>query len=182
VGCVLQPGEDIPAAALKPGDTTSDSVQPGQEIDVCVTAAPPGNLTMTNIFENSQSFGTDQSECGIRMLANGNYQWSAEASFTPFWNDQDFGTEWIDDGGASAEQFEARVVPLNIGSLKSPVWVGWSGFNEWQPCNQTLQFSDQNGDAAPSAGGFIVDVEVREIAVPGNTDTSQAAMTCTNDP
>lgn len=46
MGCVLQPGEDLPTSALQPGQTTSDSVQPGQDIDVCVVGPAPVPLVV----------------------------------------------------------------------------------------------------------------------------------------
>jgi hypothetical protein len=46
VGCVLQPGEVNSVAALQPGQTTSDAVQPGQDIDVCVVGPAPVPLVI----------------------------------------------------------------------------------------------------------------------------------------
>ncbi len=148
---------------------------------------PAGNLDLpANVFENIASFGTNESNCGIRVGSNGVYQFSVEAdTIIPFWQDysvpfpNDF---WLDDGGASAAQFEAMLDPLNIGSLLNPVWEGWSGFNQWLPCNQNLSLLDANNFFAPSGGGFIVQVHIREIAVPGNTVNGEAAMTCMNNP
>lgn len=144
-------------------------------------AVPLGNLALSTVFENSQSFGTDESQCGIQMTANGIYSFSAEASTIPFWQDVNFGTEWIDDGGASAAQFEAMLTALNIGSAINLQFTGWTGFLDWQPCNQTLNLTDTNQDPAFSAGGFIVQLDIREIATPANTVNDTASMTCTND-
>lgn len=170
------------AGAINP-DATDFGIWTGEiNTDLASAIAPVGNLALSTVFENSQSFGTDTSECGIQLLSSGIYQFSAEASLTPIWQDVNFGTEWIDDGGASAGQFEAMLTALNIGSAINLQFVGWSGFLEWQPCNQTLSLEDVNADPNPSAGGFIVQLDIRQIAVPANSVTDTASMTCTNDP
>lgn len=61
MGCVLQPGEDIPTAALKPGDTTSESVQPGQDIDFCL---PPGPVTTYPVSDANKLFTVSESGIG----------------------------------------------------------------------------------------------------------------------
>jgi len=153
-----------------------------QYVATSVVVPPPGNLALSTIFQNSQSFGVNTSECGFRITPGGVYQFSAEPTLTPFWQDVNFGTEWIDDGGASAAQFEAMITALNIGSVINPQFIGFAGFGVWQAVTQNLGYRDDNNTPAPSAGGFIVQLDIREIAVPGNTVNDTASMTCTNDP
>lgn len=122
---------------------------------------PLGTLTLTNVTDNSS-----ESSLGVRTLANGVFQFN-----NGIWNDNDFGVEWIDDGGASAAQFEAQLEDLN--TTETLTFLGWSGFDDWQPCNQTLQaFGD-------FATGFqmILNLHIREIANTSNTVTSFLNMT-----
>lgn len=73
MGCVLQPGEAIPAAALKPGDTTSESVQPGQDIDFCAPPVAPEtlNLTNTTVQEFSTAPAIGNKLAGYELQGNG---------------------------------------------------------------------------------------------------------------
>ncbi len=158
-----------------------------QYVALGIVLPPPGNLSLpANLFENVMSSGTNLSNVGIRLNPNGQYEFSAEVdTITPFWQEysipfpNDF---WLDDGGASAAQFEAMLDPLNIGNLLNPVWEGWTTFNEWLPVNQPLSLLDANNFPAISTAGFIVQVHIREIAVPLNTVDGEAAMTASNDP
>jgi hypothetical protein len=151
--------------------------------DLATPIVALGNVTLqANVFENIQSFGTDASNVGVRLTPGGIYQFSAEANTgTPLWQDVQFGTQWIDDGGASAAFFEAQLVPLNVGNL-SPVFTGWSGFNEWLPVTQNLELVDANLDPATSTHGGIVQVEIREIAIPANIVTGIWEGNADNEP
>lgn len=117
---------------------------------------PLGILTLTNV-NNADSTGS----IGVRTLANGNFQWNNDV-----WNDNDFGTEWVDDGGATASQFESQLATLN--TTASLTFIGWSGFSDWQPCDQT------NSALDTSASGLqiIANLQVREIANTANIVTS----------
>ena len=147
-----------------------------QYVATLAVPIPPGNITLqANVFQNVQSFGTDQGVVGIRVTPGGVYQYVAEPDTInpgPFWQDVQFGVQWIDDGGASAAQFEAQLVPLNTGGMLNPTFVGWAGYNTWLPITQSLEFYDFNNAPAISSNGGILQVEVREIAVPGNIVTS----------
>lgn len=70
MGCVLQPGDVISAAALQPGQTTSDAVQPGQEIDICIQEIV--NLTNVTIQEFSTAPAIGDKEAGYEVQVNGN--------------------------------------------------------------------------------------------------------------
>jgi hypothetical protein len=135
-------------------------------------APPAGNIALqANTFENVQSFGTDQGVVGIRVTPTGGYQFVAEPdTLNPggFWQSINFGTNWIDDGGASAAQFEAQLNPLNTGGMFNPTFTGWAGYNQWLPITQNLEFYDFNDQPASSSNGGIVEVHVRQIAVPAN--------------
>lgn len=149
-------------------------------------SVPAGNIALAaNVFENVQSFGTDQGVVGVRLTPGGIYQWVAEAdTLNPgaFWQDNNFGTEWVDDGGASNAQFEAQIVVLNGGSLLNPTYVGWSGAGDWQPITQNLEFYDFNDAPATSSNGGIMQVEVREIATPANIVTGVWEGHADNEP
>jgi len=72
MGCVLQPGEDIPTSALKPGDTTSEAVQPGQDIDDCFVAPVETlNLTDLTIQEFSTAPAIGNKVAGYELQSNG---------------------------------------------------------------------------------------------------------------
>ena len=136
--------------------------------------APAGNIALqANVFQNAVSFGTDQSVVGIRVTPIGNYEYCADADvlFPAFWNTVNFGTNWVDDGGASAAQFEAQLIPLNIGGVLNPTFIGWAGYNTFLPITQILGWYDFNNAPAVSSNGAILQIEVREIAVPANTVT-----------
>lgn len=163
------------AGAIDP-DSTEFGVWTGElNTDLASVLAPLGNIALeASVFENVQSFGTDQGVVGIRLTPGGRYQFVAEAdTLNPagFWQDINFGTNWVDDGGASAALFEAQIVILNGGSLLNPTYVGWSGANDWQPITQNLEFYDFNDAPAVSSNGGIMQVEVREIATPANIVT-----------
>jgi hypothetical protein len=144
----------------------------------------PGNIALeANVFEFAQSFGTDLGNYGIRLTANGRYEFSAEANTgTPFWQGINFGTNWVDDAGASNALFEAQLVLLNGGSVNNPVFTGWSGYDEWLPLTQDLEWLDINDQPATSSNAVIIQVEVREIAVPGNIVTSNYQGGMDNEP
>jgi hypothetical protein len=144
---------------------------------------PPGNIALAaNTFQSVQSFGTNESIIGIRLIPGGFYQYLAEpTNLTIFWTDINLGTNWIDDGGASAAQFEAQLVPLNVASMQPEVWTGWTGFNQWLPCNQILSMSSFNGVPAFSTNSFIVDVQIRQISTPANIVTGVADINSTNE-
>ena len=135
---------------------------------------PAGNIALeANVFEFNQSFGTDLGNYGIRLTAAGGYEFSATPdSFNPFWESINFGTNWVDDGGASNAQFEAQLVLLNGGAVNSPQFTGWSGYNDWQTITQNLEWLDVNDQPAQSSNAVIIQVEVREIADTGNIVTS----------
>ncbi len=160
------------AGAINP-DAVDFAIWTGEiNTDLANAIVALGNLTLqANVLQNIQSFGTDASNVGVRLTPGGIYQFSAEADTgTPLWQDVQFGTQWIDDGGASAAFFEAQLVPLNVGNL-SPAFTGWSGFNEWLPVTQNLELVDANLDPAIATHGGIVQVEIREIATPANIVT-----------
>lgn len=163
------------SGAINP-DSTDFAIWTG-EINTDLASAisapvPAGNIALAaSIFENVQSFGTDQGVVGVRLTPGGVYQWVAVAdTLNPAgnWQDENFGTEWVDDGGASNAQFEAQITILNGGSLLNPTYVGWSGPGEWLPITQNLEFYDFNDAPATSSNGGIMQVEVREIATPAN--------------
>jgi hypothetical protein len=135
---------------------------------------PAGNIALQgSVFEFGQSFGTDLSNYGIRVTAAGGYEFSATPDTTnPTWNSINFGTNWVDDGGASNDQFEAQLVLLNGGSVNSPVFTGWSGYNDWQTIDQDLEWLDINDQPAFATNSVIIEVQVREIADTGNIVTS----------
>lgn len=171
------------AGAINPA-STDFAVWTGEiNTDLATAIVALGNLSLAaNVFQNISSFGTDQSVIGVRLTPGGVYQWTAEAdTLTPLWQDNNFGTEWIDDGGASAAFFEAQLVPLNVGGL-TPSFTGWSGFNDWQPCNQILDMTGPNSTPATSTNGGIVDVQIREIATPANIVTGVYEGNATNEP
>jgi hypothetical protein len=147
------------------------------------SSIPAGNIALSNVFQTVQDFGNDLSNIGIRLTPGGIYQFSAEAGTgTPFWQDVNFGTEWVDDGGASNAQFEAQLVLLNGGSVNNPQFTGWSGYNDWQPITQNLAWTDINDIPATSSIGVIIQVEVREIATPANIVTDQYEGVADNEP
>lgn len=169
-------------------DSTEFGIWTGElNTDLASVLVPPvaaGNIALqANVFENVQSFGTDQGVVGLRLTPGGIYQFSAEAdTLTPFWQDVNFGTEWVDDGGASNAQFEAQLVLLNGGSMVNPTFVGWSGYDEWLPITQNLEFYDFNDVPATSSNGGIIQVEVREIATPANIVTGEWEGHADNEP
>ena len=134
----------------------------------------------TNEF--TVSFGTNETIIGIRLLATGEYQYLADPSSDPFtnWISINPGTNWINDGGATAAQYEAQ---LRVQSFPDEAidFVGWSGFNDYQPCNQTLQMTTFDGRSAFSSQSFNVLVDVREIATPANIVTGQAIVSSSNE-
>jgi hypothetical protein len=82
MGCVLQPGDEVPDHALKPGQTTSDAVQPSTEIDLCPPDGPVFALTINDFVQNTS--GSDPSTgfdpkmlAGIELQNNG-YVWRYE--------------------------------------------------------------------------------------------------------
>jgi hypothetical protein len=146
---------------------------------------PAGNIALAaSVFQNVQSFGTDQGVVGFRLTPGGIYQWVADPdTLVPtFWQDENFGIEWVDDGGASNAQFEAQIVPLNIGSVVNPTFIGWAGYNTWLPLTQNLGWYDFNDVPATSSNGGIIQVEVREIATPANIVTGQWEGHADNEP
>ena len=167
MGCVLQPGEVNAVAALQPGQTTSDAVQPGQDIDNCgAPAPPPGNIALSAVFNADAPAFVGY---GFRLTPGGSFDWTNDGGV--FWNENGFGTEWVDDGGVSNAQFEARVENLNCISANGFVFTGWSGFapsfTAWLPITETLQMHDYQADGG-SGDQIIAELYVREIAVPGN--------------
>ena len=145
---------------------------------------PLGTIALqANVSEAVQSFGSDLSNIGIRLTSGGEYNFSAEADTgTPFWQGINFGTNWIDDSGASAAFFEAQLVLLNGGSVNNPQFTGWTGYNQWLTITQTLAWTDINDIPATSSIGVIISVEVREIATPANIVTSTYEGTADNEP
>ena len=135
---------------------------------------PAGNIALAaNSGQFVQSFGSDLSNHGLRLTSGGEFSISAEADTgTPFWQAVNFGVEWIDDSGASNAQFEAQLVLLNGGSVNSPQFTGWSGYNDWQTITQDLEWWDINDIPAVSSIAVIIEIQVREIADTGNIVTS----------
>jgi hypothetical protein len=143
MGCVLQPGEDLPTSALKPGDTTSNAVQPGQEIDVCGPPASIFTLTVDDFVQATE--GSDPTAFG-EMAAG----WQAQNNgfvFSFEWLDSNVGmpdetqffgvTNWVDDkaigGFASTDIIYCRFQQtggsgtLGFGSSPMNTWLRMSG-------------------------------------------------------
>lgn len=99
MGCVLQPGEDLPTAALKPGDTTSESVQPGQDIDVCVVVplevAQINNVTRffqtPDVQPNDSSLGWELQSGGFSVIIESADTGGGPPNFT----NVNQGTDWV---------------------------------------------------------------------------------------
>ncbi len=143
MGCVLQPGEDIAVAALKPGETTSESVQPGQEIDLCPPDGPVYVLTLNDFQQDT--VGADPTAFGS-MVAGYNPQ-NSGIVFRFFEEDsnnnnptlqQFFGvTNWVDNkavaGIGSSEIIYCRFQQtggsgvLGFGSSPMNTWLRMSG-------------------------------------------------------
>jgi hypothetical protein len=114
-----------------------------------------GTLSISTISnaDSEQGFG-------FRITTDGLYSY-----YNGIWNDTSFGVDWIDDGGATNSFFEAQVEELN--STASITWTGWSGFNDWQSCDQNLQMDDMFAEGTQ----ILVNVHIREIADTGNSVT-----------
>ncbi len=149
------------------------------------SSIPAGNISLSNIFENIQSFGTDESVVGVRITPTGFWEFVAEPDTldpSGFWQTRNFGVDWIDDGGASAAQFESQLVPLNIGGVVNPTFIGWAGYNTWLPITQILGWYDFNDQPAPSSNGGILEVQIREITTPANIVTASWEGHADNEP
>ena len=92
-----------------------------QYVATLAVPIPPGNLFMTaNEFRADPGGGNATAVMGIRIMPAGFWQTLNVPGLVQFpWTDVGaFGVEWIDDGGASAAQFETQLVPLNIGDME----------------------------------------------------------------
>ena len=101
MGCVLQPGEVNAVAALQPGDTTSEAVQPGQDIDDCFVAPTEVvQINNTNRFFQTQELGPVFSESALGYeLQPGGFAFFIENADTgggpPNFLVTNIGTDWV---------------------------------------------------------------------------------------
>lgn len=163
MGCVLQPGEDIPTAALKPGDTTSEAVQPGQDIDFCFVA-PSEVAQINNVSRFFQTPTVSPNEASLGWeLQSGGFSVIIESADTgggpPDFFTQNLGTDWViprppvgvyharwnqTGGGGSAD----------LSSTAQNVWVPLSGglifnmteqFDGFYQIQALVEISDDGG-------------------------------------
>lgn len=174
MGCVLQPGDENAVSALQPGGTTSDAVQPGQEIDTC---GVPENVNVTNatIQEFSTAPAIGEKEAGYEVQNNGNTvavtnedNGAGPPNLTPI----NILTDWIDNKSFLAT-YHARFTqtggsgslvnssPLNtwreIGA-ESAIWIlGASNGAGFQNFLGTIEISDDGGSSTLDSAAITLE-------------------------
>jgi hypothetical protein len=182
MGCPPQPTDhiEIDNENLPGSDINTAPVQPGQTV-FCAPVVLPISLEAFEI-QSVMSFGTDETIIGVRLLATGEYQYLADPSSDPDtnWVSINSGTNWINDGGTTAALYEARL-RLQAIPDEAMTFIGWTGINEWQSCNQTLSMTTFDGRPALSSQNFDALVDIREIATPANTVTGRIIVSSSNE-
>jgi hypothetical protein len=178
MGCVLQPGDVIADLALKPGQTTSDAVQPSQIIDECA-AAFTLNLSDVNSSFNTADPNPNDAELGYELQGDGNAYIieQPDTSGGPPNFIQIFGvTDWIDDKGEAGGIFHARMnqnsgdvldgqsSPLNVWrqlGVDSFIFVlsGNGAFNTFD-FNGTAEISDDGGATTIDSATIILQLNI----------------------
>lgn len=116
MGCVLQPGDVIAVAALQPGQTTSDAVQPSQEIDICAMPV----LDVVTLNNVSRFFQTNEKGPGFSDSSLG-------------WELQDGSNSVIienEDNGGGPPNFFTQFFPSNWVEPKPPAGAYHARWNQ----------------------------------------------------
>lgn len=135
-----------------------------------------GSVTLTlNSLSSSDSDTSSpyQSDAGVRLLTDGDVQ---ERLFGGSWASQNSGTEWIDDGGSTASDYEAKIEKTS--GVLTALLTGWSALNTYHDVDTTLQ-----ADVSSTVVGLRTwngSITIREKADTGNSVNASVTMTVEN--
>lgn len=129
-------------------------------------------LTLTTLVTSDFDLSPSpwQSTVGLRVATNGEVLEQTFNTYIP----QNAGTEWINDGGATASEYEVRVVKTSGTNNIQPNNLG-----SWLALTVTRTFSDNNVTIEGNYS-WLGTVEIREIANTSNT-TGTISLTMTVD-
>lgn len=131
-------------------------------------------LTLNSLdSHDTDSSSPYQSDAGVRLLTDGDVQ---ERLFGGSWSSQNSGTEWIDDAGATASDYEAKVEKTS-GSLTASL-TGWSALNTYHDIDTTL--SCDITKTTIGLGTWNGTITIREKADTGNLVSASVTMTVEN--
>lgn len=118
-------------------------------------------LTLTSLVSNDFDFSASpwSSAVGVRVSTNGDV---LERLFD-IYVIQNSGVEWIDDGGATASNYEVFVTKTSGTNNIQP-----SNLDTWLALTVTRTFQDGNV-TVEGTYSWIGTMEIREISTPGNT-------------
>jgi hypothetical protein len=110
----------------------------------------------------------DPSLAGIRVLRNGTVEEIIDAT----WTAQNSGVEWLDDNSATiGDSYEVFL----SGSGDTP---SGPGLSTWHTINATREWLLEASGGSESFSGTI---QIREIAVPSNTDSASFDIDSTDN-
>lgn len=131
-------------------------------------------LTLNTLASHdSDTSSPYSSSVGVRLMVNGQVQ---EKLSSGSWAAQNFGVEWIDDGGDTASEYEAKI-EKSSGAL-TMVLTGWVALNTYHDIDTTLQAAVTNTNVGLRTWSGTI--TIREKADTGNLVSASVNMTTEN--
>ncbi len=141
--------------------------------EVWAPAGPSAILTLNLLAALDSDFSAPyDSDCAVRVNTAG----TVDEKRNGFWGSQNPGVEWIDDGGITSSDYEAKIEKTS--GSETAALLGWTALNTYHDIDTTLRVAIDS----TSAGDYDWNgtLTIREKADTGNSVSATVTLFLSN--